>query len=149
MRLHDIKAAPGATKRRKRVGRGESSGRGKTSTRGNKGQYARSGAGVRPGFEGGQMPMHRRLPKKGFTNGMFKKSISIINLDQLEETFDDGAVINEEALREKKLVRGNWDAIKILGDGELTKKFTVEVDSLSASAKLKIEQAGGTIVAAS
>ncbi len=145
MRLHDIRPAPGATKRKKRVGRGESSGHGKTSTRGNKGQRARSGAGIRVGFEGGQMPLNRRLPKRGFSNATFKKDIVAINLDTLEKHFDNGAMITEGALREKGLVRGrDHDGIKILGNGEVTKKFTIAVDLISASAKEKIEKAGGS-----
>lgn len=145
MRLHDLKPAPGSTKRRKIVGRGESSGLGKTSGRGHKGQRARSGAGIRIGFEGGQMPMHRRLPKKGFSNATFRDKIVVVNLDRLEAQFDDGAVINEAALREKRIVRGRFDAIKVLGDGDLSKKFTISVNQISANAKDKVEKAGGTV----
>lgn len=149
MRLHDLKPAPGSRKRKKRIGRGESSGHGKTSTRGNKGQKARSGGAIRPGFEGGQMPLHRRLPKKGFSNAMFRTEYEVFNLDRLSEVFDDGAVINEQALRDKNLLRGQrgqkWDGIKILGDGDVTKNFTFEVDKVSQSAREKIEKAGGTI----
>jgi large subunit ribosomal protein L15 len=148
MRLHDLKPDPGSTHRRKRVGCGESSGRGKTSGRGNKGQKSRSGSGIRPGFEGGQMPMHRRLPKKGFSNAMHRDKIATVNVGDLD-LFEDGATINEAVLREKGLVRGRIDGIKILGDGEVAKKFTVAITSLSASAKDKIEKAGGTIAAAS
>lgn len=146
MRLHDIRPAEGATKKTKRVGRGESSGLGKTSGRGNKGQRARSGAGIRIGFEGGQMPMHRRLPKKGFTNGMFKKIVAVVNLDAIETNFEDGASVDEATLRLKKLVSGRYDAIKILGNGNVTKKLSVSVAQCSASAKQKIEKAGGTVV---
>ncbi|MBL9146885.1 MAG: 50S ribosomal protein L15 [Verrucomicrobiaceae bacterium] len=144
MRLHDVKPVPGSVKRRKRVGCGESSGHGKTSTRGNKGQRARSGAGIRLGFEGGQMPLHRRLPKKGFSNAGFKDKIAILNVSQLN-VFEDGAEVNEASLRARRLVRGQVDAIKILGDGELTKKLVVSIDKVSASAKDKIEKAGGSV----
>src|SRR5436190_20152845 len=122
MRLHDIKPAPGSTKRRKRVGRGESSGHGKTSGRGNKGQKARSGGAIRPGFEGGQMPLYRRLPKKGFSNAQFQDVIVAVNVSALNDRFEDGAVVNEESLRAARLVRGKFDAIKVLGDGELSRK---------------------------
>jgi large subunit ribosomal protein L15 len=149
MRLHDLQAVPGSRKRRKRVGCGESSGHGKTSCRGHKGQKARSGAAIRPGFEGGQMPMHRRLPKKGFSNAAFQDKIVIVSINELEKSFDDGAMVTVAALREKRLVRGQFDAVKVLGNGELTKKLTVAVDTLSASAKEKIEKAGGSVVAAS
>jgi large subunit ribosomal protein L15 len=149
MRLHDIKPAPGSTKRKKRVGRGRSSGHGKTSTRGHKGQKARSGGAIRPGFEGGQMPLHRRLPKKGFSNDQFRTVYAVYNVDRLAESFEDGAVINEASLRAKNLLKGrrgaNWDGIKILGDGEITKKLTLEVDKVSESARAKIEKAGGSV----
>lgn len=149
MRLHDIKPAPGSTKRKKRVGRGRSSGHGKTSTRGHKGQKARSGGAIRPGFEGGQMPLHRRLPKKGFSNDQFRTVYAVYNVDRLAESFEDGAVINEASLRAKNLLKGrrgaNWDGIKILGDGDITKKFTFEVDKVSESARAKIEKAGGSV----
>jgi large subunit ribosomal protein L15 len=149
MRLHDIKPAPGSTKRKKRVGRGRSSGHGKTSTRGHKGQKARSGGAIRPGFEGGQMPLHRRLPKKGFSNDRFRIVYAVYNVERLAETFEDGAVINEESLRAKNLLKGRrgakWDGIKILADGEITKKFTIEVDKISDAAREKIEKAGGTV----
>lgn len=149
MRLHDIKPAPGSTKRKKRVGRGRSSGHGKTSTRGHKGQKARSGGAIRPGFEGGQMPLHRRLPKKGFSNDQFRTVYAVYNVDRLAVSFEDGAVINEASLRAKNLLKGrrgaNWDGIKILGDGDITKKFTFEVDKVSESARAKIEKAGGSV----
>jgi large subunit ribosomal protein L15 len=145
MRLHDLKNVPGARRRKKRVGCGESSGHGKTSTRGNKGQKARSGGAIRPGFEGGQMPLYRRLPKKGFNNDEFNDDIVSLNVSVLNERFEDGAVVNEESLRAARLVRGKFDAIKILGDGELSRKLTVQVDKVSASAKEKIEKAGGTV----
>jgi large subunit ribosomal protein L15 len=146
MRLHDLKPNAGAKHRRKRLGSGESSGHGKTSGKGHKGQKARSGGSIRPGFEGGQMPLHRRLPKRGFNNAAFKTVYGIVNLDDLERRFDDGAAINEKLLRGAGLVRGSLDGVKILGRGEISKKFHLEVDSISASARKKIEQAGGSIV---
>ncbi len=146
MRLHDSQPRPGAVKRKKRIGCGESSGHGKTSCKGHKGQMARSGRGIRPGFEGGQMPLFRRLPKKGFSNVQFRDVYETVNVGDLN-AFDDGAVINEAALREKGLVNRNCDAIKILGSGDLSRKLTVEIKSLSASAREKIEKAGGSIAA--
>jgi len=147
MRLHDVKPRPGATKRRKRIGCGESSGHGKTSCKGHKGQMARSGRGIRPGFEGGQMPLHRRLPKKGFSNVQFRDVYEVVNVGDLNDAFEDGAVINEASLREKNLVNRNCDAIKILGSGDLARKLTVEISKVSAAAREKIEKAGGTIAA--
>ncbi len=146
MRLHDTQPRPGARKRCKRIGCGESSGHGKTSCKGHKGQMARSGRGIRPGFEGGQMPLFRRLPKKGFSNEQFRDVYETVNVGDLN-AFEDGSVINEAALREKGLVNRVCDAIKILGSGELSRKLTVEIKSLSASAREKIEKAGGTIAA--
>jgi len=146
MRLQDTQPRPGATKRKKRIGCGESSGHGKTSCKGHKGQMARSGRGIRPGFEGGQMPLFRRLPKKGFSNARFRDVFEVVNVGDLN-AFDDGAVVNEAALREKGLVNRGCDAIKILGTGDLSRKLTVEVTHLSASAREKIEKAGGTIAA--
>lgn len=149
MRLHTLKPAAGATKRRKRVGRGESSGHGKTSTRGHKGQKARSGSAIRPGFEGGQMPLYRRLPKKGFSNAAFKTRYAVYNLDRLVDHFNDGDTINETTLREKKILKGRWrhkwDGIKILGEGDLSRKWKVEVDKISETARQKIEAAGGSV----
>lgn len=147
MRLQDVKPRPGAKKRRKRIGCGESSGHGKTSCKGNKGQMARAGRGIRPGFEGGQMPMHRRLPKKGFNNALFRDAIEVVNVGDLNEAFPDGTVVNEAALREAGLVSRNCDVIKILGDGELSRKLTIEGAKVSASAREKIEKAGGSIAA--
>ncbi len=145
MRLHDLKPTPGSKHRRRRVGRGESSGLGKTSGKGHKGQQSRSGASIRPGFEGGQMPLIRRLPKKGFNNAQFKKDIAIVNLSDLEAKFEDGDTVNEETLRASGLVKGTNDGIKILGEGELTKKLTIAVDKISASAKEKVEGVGGKV----
>ena len=146
MRLHDSQPRPGAVKRKKRIGCGESSGHGKTSCKGHKGQMARSGRGIRPGFEGGQMPLFRRLPTKGFSNVQFRDVYETVNVGDLN-AFDDGAVINEASLREKGLVNRNCDAIKILGTGDLSRKLTVEITSLSASAREKIEKAGGSVAA--
>jgi large subunit ribosomal protein L15 len=146
MRLHDLKPNAGAKHRRKRLGSGESSGHGKTSGKGHKGQKARSGGSIRPGFEGGQMPLHRRLPKRGFNNAAFKTVYGVVNLDDLEKRFDDGAAINEKLLRGARLVRGSLSGVKVLGRGEISKKFHLEVDSISASARKKIEEAGGSIV---
>ncbi|NNC87005.1 MAG: 50S ribosomal protein L15 [Akkermansiaceae bacterium] len=145
MKLHDLQPNPGARHRRKRVGSGESSGLGKTCGRGHKGQKSRSGGGTRPGFEGGQMPLHRRLPKKGFNNTAFQAKIAIVNVSQLEAKFDDGAAVTEESLRACGLVKGPCDAIKVLGNGTLGKKLVVTVDAVSAAAREKIEQAGGSV----
>lgn len=145
MKLHDLSPTPGSRHRRRRVGRGESSGLGKTSGKGHKGQKSRSGASIRPGFEGGQMPLARRLPKKGFNNAQFKTKFAIVNVKDLEAKFSDGDTVNEETLRACGLVQGIYDAIKILGNGDLAKKLTVSVDKVSASAQEKIEKAGGTL----
>jgi len=145
MNLHSLSPNPGAKHRRKRLGCGESSGLGKTSGRGHKGQKSRSGGGVRPGFEGGQMPLHRRLPKRGFSNLRFQDSIAIVNVSQLEAFFDDGAEVNEESLRAVGLIKGQIDKVKVLGQGDLSKALKVTVDLASASAKEKIEKAGGSI----
>jgi large subunit ribosomal protein L15 len=146
MRLHDLKPNPGAKHRRKRLGCGESSGHGKTSGKGHKGQKARSGGSIRPGFEGGQMPIFRRLPKRGFSNKAFRAVYGIVNLDDLEKRFDTGTAVNEKLLRGAGLVRGKLDGIKILGRGEITKAFHIEADAVSASAKSKIEKAGGSVI---
>jgi large subunit ribosomal protein L15 len=144
MRLHNLRPRPGARHRVKRLGCGESSGHGKTSGKGHKGQKARSGGSIRLGFEGGQMPLIRRLPKRGFNNAAFHKNYAIVNLDDLKE-FKAGTVVNEQLLRESKLVRGDFAGIKILGDGELKHALKIEADKVSESAKAKIEKAGGTI----
>jgi large subunit ribosomal protein L15 len=145
MRLHNFRPRPGSRHRVKRLGCGESSGHGKTSGKGHKGQKARSGGSIRLGFEGGQMPLIRRLPKRGFNNAAFHKNYAIVNLDDLNE-FKAGTVVSEQLLRESKLVRGHFVGIKILGDGELKHGLTVEADKVSASAREKIEKAGGTII---
>jgi large subunit ribosomal protein L15 len=144
MRLHNLRPRPGSRHRVKRLGCGESSGHGKTSGKGTKGQKARSGGSIRLGFEGGQMPLIRRLPKRGFNNAVFHKRYAIVNLNDLNE-FETGAVVNEQLLRKSNLVRGQFAGIKILGDGELKHGLTVEADKVSAAAREKIEKAGGTI----
>ena len=142
MRLHNLKPRPGAKHRRKRLGQGESSGHGKTSGRGGKGQTARSGSSIRIGFEGGQMPLIRRIPKRGFNNARFTTKYLGVNVGDLNK-FDDGARVDEIALRSVGLANGRAHRIKILGNGELSKKLTVSVSAFSASAKAKIEAKGG------
>jgi len=144
LRLHNLRPRPGSRHRVKRLGCGESSGHGKTSGKGNKGQKARSGGSIRLGFEGGQMPLIRRLPKRGFNNAAFHNRYAIINLDDLN-AFKAGTAVNEQLLREAKLVRGDFVGIKILGDGEVKHGLKIEVDKVSAAAREKIEKAGGTI----
>ena len=141
MKLYELSPVPGSTKEPFRKGRGHASGNGKTAGKGHKGQNARSGGGVRPGFEGGQMPLQRRLPKRGFNN-IFAKEIVAINVDTLNR-FEDGAVVDAQAIRESGIIKDTRDGVKILGRGELTKKLTVKVSAFSESAKAKIEQAGG------
>ena len=144
MRLHELSPSPGSTKERKRIGRGHGSGQGKTAGKGHKGQKARAGRGMRAGFEGGQMPLQRRLPKRGFTNALFRTEYAIVNLNSLEEAFEAGAVVDAEAIVGSGLVKKTLDGIKILGNGTLTKALTVKATAFSASAKAKIEAAGGT-----
>ena len=144
MKLHTIAPAQGANTSEKRLGRGIGSGLGKTSGKGHKGQWARSGGGVRPGFEGGQMPLTRRLPKRGFKNAMFKKTYSIVNIGVLEENFDNGAVVTAEILLEKGILSKIEEyGLKVLGDGELTKSLTVQAKKFTESAAKKITEAGG------
>ena len=143
MRLHDLKPRPGAKHRRKRLGQGESSGHGKTSGRGGKGQTARSGSSVRIGFEGGQMPLIRRIPKRGFNNANFAVRYIPVNLEALNR-FDDGATVDEAALRTLGLASGTVPRIKILGDGNLTRKLVIKAHAFSASAREKIEKLGGS-----
>lgn len=142
MRLHDLKPNPGAKHRRKRLGQGESSGHGKTSGRGGKGQSARSGSSIRPGFEGGQMPLFRRIPKRGFNNPRGTRYIPV-NLSDLNQ-FDEGAKVDELALRSIGVANGPGDGIKILGTGEIEKKLFVTASAFSAAARQKIEAKGGT-----
>lgn len=141
MKLNDLTAAPNSRKAVKRIGRGIGSGQGKTSGKGHKGQKARSGGSIRPGFEGGQMPLQRRVPKRGFVN-IFAKNIKAINVSELEK-FDDGTVVDTQKLIDAGIVKNRFDGIKILGNGDLTKKLTVKVNAYSSSAKQKIETAGG------
>lgn len=144
MKLHELKPAEGSRKTRKRAGRGSGSGLGNTAGRGHKGQKSRSGGGVRPGFEGGQMPMLRRLPKRGFNN-IFGKEYAIVNLSDLEERFENGAEVTAQTLMASGAVKKVKDGVKILGDGELTKALTVKVDKVSRSAAEKITAAGGKV----
>ena len=143
MKLHELSPAEGSAKAAWRKGRGPGSGNGKTAGKGHKGQNARSGGGVRPGFEGGQIPLYRKHPKRGFNN-KFAKVYTVVNVEQLN-VFEDGAVVDLEALMAKRIVRKVVDGVKILGNGELTRKLTVKATVFSASAKEKIEAAGGKI----
>jgi len=144
MRLHNLRPRPGSRHRAKRLGCGESSGHGKTSGKGSKGQKARSGGSIRLGFEGGQMPLIRRLPKRGFNNAAFHKRYAVVNVSDLN-AFKAGTVVNEQLLRESNLVRGHFAGIKILGEGELKHDLKVQVDRISTTAREKIEKAGGTV----
>ena len=141
MKLHELAPAAGSTTASKRLGRGVGSGLGKTSGKGHKGAKARSGGGKRPGFEGGQMPLYRRVPKKGFTN-IFRTEYAEVNVGQLE-VFNDGVVVNAELLKAAGIIKKTMDGVKILGNGELTKKLTVEAAKFTESAKEKIEAVGG------
>ena len=141
MKLHELTAVEGSTKERKRIGRGHGSGQGKTAGKGHKGQKARSGGSIRPGFEGGQMPLQRRIPKRGFNN-IFAKKIVAINVSDLNK-FEDGAEVDAQALVNAGIVKKEYDGIKILGNGEISNKLTVKVAEYSESAKQKIEAAGG------
>jgi large subunit ribosomal protein L15 len=144
MNLQDIPTIKGATHPTKRLGRGEGSGHGKTSGKGHKGQKARSGGGIRVGFEGGQMPLYRKLPRRGFNNYNFRTSFQTVNVGDLNRV--EGDTVNRESLVSAGLIRDNDEGVKLLGDGEVSKAFTVEVDKVSGSAKSKIEAAGGKIV---
>ena len=141
MKLHELSPAEGAAKKSFRKGRGPASGNGKTAGKGHKGQNARSGGGVRPGFEGGQIPLYRKLPKRGFTNH-FAKKYAIVNVSDLNR-FEDGAVVDAQALLAARIIRDLQDGVKVLGNGEITKKVTVKAAVFSATAKEKIEAAGG------
>ncbi|MCL2022875.1 MAG: 50S ribosomal protein L15 [Oscillospiraceae bacterium] len=142
MKLHELSPNPGSTKERKRIGRGPASGQGKTAGKGHKGQRARAGRGMRIGFEGGQMPLQRRVPKRGFNN-IFRTEYAVVNLSALEEAYENGAVVTAEDLLARRIVRKELDGIKVLGEGELTKKLTIQLKAFSKSAKEKIEAAGG------
>lgn len=141
MKLHELSPAEGAKKETKRIGRGHGSGQGKTAGKGHKGQKARSGGGIRPGFEGGQTSLTRRTPKRGFNN-IFAKKFVTVNVSELEK-FNDGIVVDKELLQAAGLINGRYDAVKILGDGELTKNITVKADAFTKTAAEKIEKAGG------
>ena len=143
MNLHEMKYNDGARKDIKRLGRGQGSGQGKTAGKGHKGQNARSGGGVAIGFEGGQTPFYKRMPKRGFTN-FNRKEYAVVNLSTLEK-FDDGATVTPELLKESGIVKKQFDGIKVLGNGTLTKKLTVKCNKVSASAKAAIEKAGGKV----
>ena len=142
MKLHELSPAEGSVKASFRKGRGAGSGNGKTAGKGHKGQNARSGGGVRPGFEGGQLPLYRKLPKRGFNNARFGKQYSVINVEALNK-FNDGDVVDSAALLLKGIINSVCDGVKVLGEGELTKKLTVKAKVFSASAKEKIEAVGG------
>ena len=143
MKLHELSPAEGSKKSVKRIGRGTASGQGKTSGKGQKGQKSRSGYSRRPGFEGGQMPLYRRLPKRGFTNRN-TKLVAYVNVEKLNK-FEDGAVVDIKTLVEAGAVKNRFDAVKILGNGDLTKKLTVKANAFSEGAKAKIEAAGGNV----
>ncbi|HWQ30279.1 MAG TPA: 50S ribosomal protein L15 [Negativicutes bacterium] len=143
MKLHELKPAEGSTKSKKRLGRGTASGQGKSAGKGQKGQKARQGGGVRLGFEGGQMPLYRRLPKVGFTN-IFRKEYAVVNLSDLER-FENGTVVNPEVLKEAGLVKAMLGGVKVLGNGDLTKNLTVQAHKFSKTAAEKIAAAGGKV----
>lgn len=145
MQINDLKPARGSNKERKRLGRGTGSGLGTSAGRGTKGQNARKSGQVRPGFEGGQMPLVRRIPKRGFNNARFATVLEAVNLGMITDRFEEGETVNAESLKARGLIRGNKDGVKVLGDGEITKKLVFEVDKLSKSAAEKIEKAGGTV----
>ena len=142
MKLHELSPAAGSTKERKRIGRGPASGQGKTAGNGHKGQKARAGRGMRAGFEGGQMPLQRRIPKRGFNN-IFATEMAIVNVAALDKAYEAGATVTVDSLIEKGLVKKALDGVKVLGHGELTKALTVQANAFSESAKQKIEAAGG------
>ena len=142
MKLHELRPNDKAFKERKRVGRGPGSGLGKTSGKGHKGQNARSGGGVRPGFEGGQLPLFRRLPKRGFSNAKFKTVYAVINLSDLNK-FEDGAIVTPEILKEMGILKNQLDGVKVLGNGKLEKKLTVKAHRFSKTAQEAIEKMGG------
>ena len=143
MKLHELSPASGSSRERYRKGRGPGSGNGKTAGKGHKGQNSRAGGGVRPGFEGGQSPLYRRLPKRGFKNARFKKDYAIINLGTLDKVFADGDVVTLEKLMEARIIKTELNGLKILATGDLTKKLTVKAKMFSESAKTKIESLGG------
>lgn len=144
MKLHELSPAEGSKKAVKRIGRGTASGQGKTAGKGQKGQKARSGYSRRPGFEGGQMPLQRRIPKRGFNN-IFATEYAIVNVSALNDRFEDGAVVDAESLIACGLIKKTLDGVKVLGKGDITKSLTVKVDAISETAKAKIEAAGGKV----
>lgn len=144
MKLNELRPAEGSRRNKKRIGRGQGSGQGGTAGKGHKGQKARSGGGVAPGFEGGQMPLQRRLPKRGFNNKRFALKVAEINLKDLNR-FSAGAVVDAQALAEMGLIKGSFDFIKVLGKGDLDKALTIKVDKISAQALAKVQAAGGTV----
>ena len=144
MKLHELQPAAGSVKDVKRIGRGHGSGQGKTAGKGHKGQKARSGGSIRPGFEGGQMPLQRRIPKRGFNNKVFAKEFATVNVSELEKRFENGAVVDADALIESGAIKKVMDGVKILGNGELSKKLTVKAVKFTEAAKEKIEKAGGS-----
>ena len=144
MKLHELSPAAGSVKDVKRVGRGHGSGNGKTAGKGHKGQNARSGGGVRIGFEGGQMPLQRRVPKRGFNN-IFATEYAVVNLSTLNDRFEDGATVDAQSLKDAGVIKKALDGVKVLGKGEITKAITVKVAAISESAKAKIEAAGGKV----
>ncbi len=143
MKLHELSPAPGSNRDVKRIGRGHGSGQGKTAGKGHKGQWARSGGGVKPGFEGGQTKLAMRVPKRGFNNKNFATVYAVVNVSDLDKKFENGAVVDEAAIVEAGLLKKTLDGVKILGRGEITKSLTVKVAKFSESAKSKIESAGG------
>ncbi|MBN1686844.1 MAG: 50S ribosomal protein L15 [Spirochaetales bacterium] len=144
----DIRPPDGSRKSKRIDGRGNSGRRGGRAGKGNKGQNARAGGGVRPGFEGGQMPLYRRIPRKGFSNFPFKREFEVVNVATLDKKYADGETVSIETLREKRIVKKKSVIVKILGEGELTKKLTVQINAVSAQARAKIEMAGGTVAEA-
>ncbi|MCL1913499.1 MAG: 50S ribosomal protein L15 [Eubacteriaceae bacterium] len=145
MKLHNLRPAEGSRKERKRKGRGTATGQGKTAGRGQGGQNSRSGGGVRPGFEGGQMPLTRRVPKRGFSNKPFKKVYGIVKIEDLENKFEDGETVTIENLKERKVIKNKYKLVKILSNGELTKALTVKVTKATKNAAEKILAAGGKL----
>ncbi len=147
MESMELKAPRGAGRKKKVLGRGRGTGRGTRAGRGNKGQNSRSGGGVRPGFEGGQMPLYRRIARRGFNNKRFQTTVVVVNIRDIDGRFESGETVSRQSLCDRGLIKRADEVVKVLGDGEMTKKLTVDVDRVSASARAKIEKAGGTVVA--
>ena len=148
MKLHELKNVKGAVHRKKRIGCGEGGGHGKTSGRGGKGQTARSGGSIRPGFEGGQMPLYRKLPRRGFNQAAFRTEAAVINLEDLKAVADDVTEVNAQVLADSGLLRKDETFVKVLGNGEITRALKITASKFSASAKAKIEKAGGEAIVA-